>query len=557
MLSIANYLINRVANSGRYLVFSLVFASQFVLAAAPLGAAVLPSNLTAAKSALRQGSVTETSKIPRRSLDAREADEIDQIDKINESEETKEESQKLREEAADKAGDLCPNQLRQAIDRVVNQSGRSQWGILVTNQNTNQVLYDLNPDRLMTPASNVKLLTSAAALSKLGGQFRTRTSVYERFIGSQSNQLNELVIVGRGDPSLDNAQLQNLGQQLLKQGRLNANTLVGDDSYFQGELFNPLWAWADVQSTDAPAIGSLIINQGYVTLSLVPQRLWEPLRLSWSDELAANQWRIANKSQTSRSGSSVEVDFSPNSNILEISGNLGVNADPEEVYLPVLEPSLQVVQNFQAELKKLGINVNQTQAPRSRSTLVTPYAWQEVAAVESPPLATLLVEMNRESNNFYAEMLSHQLGKVVTGDDRNWVTAVGDSLTSLGVDAKGYKLVDGSGLARQNQVTPRAIVQTLQGMANSPEAIAYRNSLSQAGENGTLRSRLRNIPGNFWGKTGTLRGVVALSGYLDIPDYDSVVVSIIVNNPQQSTTALRQGADGIVSQISRLKTCSN
>lgn len=541
----------KVANSGRYLVISLVVMSQVFFPRSPLGAEVLSTSLTASQS---ETVAPETTQISRRSLDAREAEE----DARKEVEETKENPRNLEEkEAVNKAADLCSSQLPGAIDRIVNQYGRSQWGILVTNLNTNQVLYNLNPDRLMTPASNVKLLTSAAALSKLGGQFRIRTSVYQHFVGSQSNQVKSLAIVGRGDPSLDTAQLQNLGQQLLSQGRDNASLLLGDDSYFQGELFNPLWAWADVKSTDAPAIGSLIINQGYVTLNLVPQKLWEPLRLSWSDELAANQWRIANKSQTSRSGSTVEVDFNPNSNILEITGNLGVNADPEEVYLPVLEPGVHVVQRFQAELKKLGINVNQTQAPRSQATLVTPYAWQEVAAVESPPLATLLVEMNRESNNFYAEMLSHQLGKVVTGDDRNWVATMGESLTNLGVDPKGYKIVDGSGLARQNQITPRAIVQTLQGMAKSPEAAAYRNSLSLAGENGTLRSRLRNIPGNFWGKTGTLRGVVALSGYLDIPSYDPLVVSIVVNNPQQSTANLRQGADGIVTQISRLKACSN
>ncbi len=541
-----------IANSitkNKSLFVSLIVISQFVLAVVPLRAEVLSTNLTASESATQTLEITKI----KRSLDAREADAIEEL---NESEKGKEELKKPGE-AADKAGDVCPSQLPRSIERVVNQYGRSQWGILVTNLKTNQVLYELNPDQFITPASNVKLLTSAAALHQLGSNFRIRTSVYDRTGGSTSNQGNSLVIVGRGDPSLDNAQIQRLSQQLVNQGKRNINLLVGDDSYFQGEMFNPYWAWADIQSTDAPAVNSLTINQNYVTLSLIPQKLWEPLRLNWSDELVANQWRITNSSQTSRSGSTVDVDFSPNNNALKISGSLGVNADPEEVYLPVLEPSSYVVQRFQAELKKLGVNVNQTQAPKSRSPLVIPSNSSEVAAVESAPLANLLVEMNRESNNFYAEMLPRQVGKVTTGDDRNWVAAVGESLTNLGVDPQGYKIVDGSGLARQNQVTPRAIVQTLQGMANSPEATVYRNSLSLAGENGTLRSRLKNIPGNFWGKTGTLRGVVALSGYLDIPNYDPLVVSIIVNNPQQSTTTLRQGTDGIVTQISRLQACSN
>ena len=536
-----------IANNHKFLIFSwvLVAISQAILSPASLRAETSLPNL-------------EKSELPIRIVRKSEAiaDQIpDQIpDQITPQSELK----KLgSQEAADKAAKICSSQLPRAIAQVVNQYENSQWGILVTNLNTNQVLYEFNPDRFIIPASNVKLFTSAAVLSQLGGNFRIRTSVYEQVLERGGNFLTA---VGRGDPSLDNSQLQRLGQQLLNRGQRNINLLVGDDRYFQGEMFNPAWAWEDIESGEAPPVSSLIVNQSYVQLSLIPQRVGETLRLSWSDELAANQWRINNNSQTTRSGSSVDVNFRPNQNVLSITGNLGVNNAPEGFGLSILEPSLYFVQRFQAELKSLGININQTQTSNSnnRSPLVISPNWIEIAAVESAPLGKLLWEMNRDSNNFYAEMLTRQLGKVAKGDDRAWVTAVGDSLTKLGVDPRGYKLVDGSGLARQNQITPRAIVQTLQAMTKSPEALTYRNSLALAGVHGTLRSRLRNTPaaGNFWGKTGSLRGVIALSGYVSSPGYDPLVVSIIVNSSEASNAILREDVDAIADRISRLQTCA-
>jgi D-alanyl-D-alanine carboxypeptidase/D-alanyl-D-alanine-endopeptidase (penicillin-binding protein 4) len=503
-----------------------------------------------------------TTRQPRRSREGQEELFNQEFDRSPIQESTQESIQELPLEllpkaaqsptSGEKQNSFCANQLASSINQIIRETGleRSQLGILVTGLHSSQEFYNLNGDRLMIPASTVKLLTSAAILHQLGAEHRIRTSIYDP--GD-----NSLVAIGRGDPSLDNAQFQRLGQQLRNQGKGNINLLIGDDSYFQGNLFNPAWAWVDIENGDAPPVSSLVVNQSYVYLNLAPQQAGSPLRLRWSDPLAGNQWRVSNNTRTGGSGSSIQINFNPNENILRLSGNLAANQGAEEYGLSIMEPSLYFVQRLQAELNSLGIVVNQVKVQSNRSPLVIPDLWQEVAFVESPPLRELLKEMNSSSNNFYAEMLAAQLGRVTTGDDRNWLAAVENTLTELGVDPRGYRLVDASGLARQNQVSPRAIVQTLQAMAKTPEANAYRDSLALAGETGTLSNRLRNTPATriFWGKTGTLRGVVSLSGYVYNPDNEPLAVSITVNNSPQALADVRFGVDRLVVQMSRLRSC--
>jgi D-alanyl-D-alanine carboxypeptidase/D-alanyl-D-alanine-endopeptidase (penicillin-binding protein 4) len=118
-------------------------------------------------------------------------------------------------------------------------------------------------------------------------------------------------------------------------------------------------------------------------------------------------------------------------------------------------------------------------------------------------------------------------------------------------------LADGSGLSRQNLVSPKAIAQTLKLIAQTKEAAVYRASLPVAGISGTLRRRFNNTAaqGNLQAKTGTLTGVSALSGYLNVPSYQPLVFSIIVNQSDQSTETLRQAIDEIVLLLTRLRYC--
>jgi D-alanyl-D-alanine carboxypeptidase/D-alanyl-D-alanine-endopeptidase (penicillin-binding protein 4) len=173
-----------------------------------------------------------------------------------------------------------------------------------------------------------------------------------------------------------------------------------------------------------------------------------------------------------------------------------------------------------------------------------------------------ITQVNRKSDNFYAEALLRQLG-VVQPQHLDLSTAaqglmrLGKTLSKLGISPQGYRLVDGSGLSRKNLVSPRALVQTLQAMAQSPDAQIYRSSLAVAGSSGTLRRRFVGTPvqGNFQGKTGSLQGTDTLAGYLTLSRTQTLAISIFINHSTQSNEELRQTIDAVVLAITEAKSC--
>ena len=170
------------------------------------------------------------------------------------------------------------------------------------------------------------------------------------------------------------------------------------------------------------------------------------------------------------------------------------------------------------------------------------------ASIRSSSIKEWITVTNLNSDNDYANTLLYFIGGF---------EVVKQALTHLGVDPNSYRLADGSGLSRYNAATPRAVVNTLRAMYSAPEGEVFLASLPIAGVSGTLKNRLRQSPaeGVVFAKTGTLRGVRALSGYLNHPRYGPIVFSIMVNNPRQSGQALVGAIDEIVLQLSTLSPC--
>ncbi len=464
------------------------------------------------------------------------------------------------------AGDICPGELGAQVDAIANRPefSRSRWGILIQPLSSTATLYSRDAQKYFIPASNVKLLTTAAALQKLGADFRIKTSVY-------SGENGSLYVAGRGDPSITEAQLESLAQQLKRRGVDRVNELIGDDSYFQGSAVNPNWEWEDAQAGYGAPVNSLIFNQNAIELLLSPQELGQPLKVTFAEPKLANQWQIQNNSVTVAQNESefIEVGREFDRPAIRVSGQLKVGAESESAYVAVVNPANNFLQHFQQVLAAEGIPVKQAiVASASRNFN------QELATVESPPLAELVRETNRESNNLYAEVLLRLLGKVtdkmplpqpLTGkmpvpqEDTGEIglKELKTALTQLGVNPNSYILADGSGLSRHNLISPEALVQTLRFMANSPAASIYRQSLPIAGESGTLKNRFNSTPNRviLQAKTGTLSGVSALSGYIEVPDYEPLVFSIIVNQSGLSAASMRSATDEIVLLLNRLRRC--
>lgn len=466
---------------------------------------------------------------------------------------------------------VCPAQLEQTLDNLLIQkygaiASRAYVGVLVQTlssaPSSRRTLYNRNAQKYFVPASNAKVLTTAAVLHSLGSQFRTSTSVYR--VNTQPN-LVVLRVVGRGDPSITDASLQALAQQLSQQGIRRIDRLIADASYFQGEATPLTWEWGDAQVGYGASITGLMVNQNAIDLQLYPQAIGQPLRVQWEDPLDAVGWRIENRSVTvdDTQPEFLDVGRDLGRPILQVKGQLQAGAPPEPVAVAVLDPTQHFLRHFQRSLATQQILVARMLSEPAPHDV----AGIELASLNSPPLAELLAETNQASNNLYAEALLRLLGvndSTAQTDPANTLAtaerglvALRDALTQLGVDPEGYRLVDGSGLSRHNLVSPEALVQTLQAIARTPEANVYRASLPVAGVSGTLQGRFQNTAaqGIVQAKTGTLSGVTALSGYVNSRAYDPLVFSIIVNHSEQSSSALRQLVDEMVVTLTQLKRC--
>jgi serine-type D-Ala-D-Ala carboxypeptidase/endopeptidase (penicillin-binding protein 4) len=446
---------------------------------------------------------------------------------------------------------FCPAQLGKNVDAVINRSlfSRSRWGILIQSLSSGQTLYNRDAQKLFTPASNTKLLTTAAALQQLGGNYRLRTSIYRDADGV-------LRVVGRGDPSIKDAQLTALAQQLKQKGITQIKKLVADDSYIQGDIVQPSWQWEDVQSDYGAGVGSLMVNENLFNIKLIPQSVGKNLQISWVDSNEEKVWKVINQSVTAANGQETDLTITRelSGNVLRIQGQLAANADPFAVTLPVVDPNYFFLRRFRTALAEENINLGETSVQAGGSNQ------QEVAAIQSPPLSQLIALTNVDSNNLYAESLLRALAVKQPRKPKQDTASAGlellkTTLTQLGVNPNSYFLVDGSGLSRKNLISPEALVATLRGMAKTPSASIYRASLPVGGKTGTLKFRFRGTPaeGVVQAKTGTVGGVVSLSGYLNVPKYEPLVFSIIVNQTEQPAKVLRQAVDEIVVLLTQMQ----
>ncbi len=197
-------------------------------------------------------------------------------------------------------------------------------------------------------------------------------------------------------------------------------------------------------------------------------------------------------------------------------------------------------------------NANSLLVPASNIKLLTTAAALQrldpTTSIRSKSLWQWLQETNQRSNNSYADVLLRYIGGT---------SAVKQALGQLGISPNGYRQVDGSGLSRQNLATPATLVSVLQAMSRNRERETFYKSLPIAGVSGTLRNRLRYsfTRGRVHAKTGTLRGVKSLSGYLEHPQYGTIVFSIMVNQGNQSGGTLAGAIDEIVLRTAQLTPC--
>ena len=450
----------------------------------------------------------------------------------------------------------CDQRLAGQIeDRINNeQFKRSRWGILIESSRENQTIYELDSDKFFIPASTVKLLTTAVALNELGADFRIKTPIYAS--GNRSN-LSTLRIVGRGDPTFTTANLKNLVNQFKTLGIRSIDQLIIDDSYFAQPVLNPTWERLDTYYDYATPVNSLILNQNSTSLTLTPQKIGEPVKLIWQDAIASRQWGVLNQTKTVAANQdySIEVDGLASKPVLNIRGNLPQNKSGDRWNLAIFDPAQYFLETTRSLLNQSGISVKRGLVTNHGEVDNSDGEERAIAQITSPPLSKLLQETNQNSNNLYAEVLLKVLTKKLGA--KNEIEALELGLEKLGIDPEEYNLADGSGLSRQNLITPKALNKVLTAIAQTANESTYRSSLALAGVNGTLRNRFRNseLEANLWGKTGSLSGVITLAGYLKLANQNSVVFSVLVNNFDNQNRIARAAMDEVILFLTEWQKC--
>ena len=448
---------------------------------------------------------------------------------------------------------LCKAEVRNNIDKILSQKElrRSHWGILVKTLDNQSTLYDLNSQKYFIPASNVKLLTTAAALIKYGAKHQIKTPIYAQGL---SPNLSVLTVVGKGDPTLTSEQLETLAKQLKSKGIKRINNLIVEDNTLDDQSINPTWEWEDIQFYYATAVNSLILNENAVILTLIPQKIGEKLKLKWSDSIAAKQWQIDNQTRTDREDTPYNVSINRNFEkpLLTITGSLAINYKPDIFGMTVVNPGKYFLNSLQFYLAKEGIEIINSQVINSKSRIDD---LDKITEIKSKSLQNIITKANQESNNLYAESLLNLFKD--ENSENGKIEQLKEILDNLGLDTNLYYLKDGSGLSRHNLVTPETLVNLLTLMTQKPEGNIYRNSLAVGSINGTLKNRFKEtiIEGKIQAKTGTLSGTSSLSGYITPPNYTPLAFSIIVNQSNLPASQLRQFIDEIVINLGKLKQC--
>jgi serine-type D-Ala-D-Ala carboxypeptidase/endopeptidase (penicillin-binding protein 4) len=480
------------------------------------------------------------------------------------------------------------------IDTVLAESGmgRGFWGIEVVSLSTGKVLYAQNPEKLFTPASNTKLFTTAAALALIGPGYSFRTTVETNGTLDKHGRLTgDLVLVGRGDPNLSGRELpyalrterndhpiqvlEQLADELVQKGvKYVDGDVIADDSYFAFERYGEGWSQDDLVWADGAPVSALTINDNVVFVNILPaDRAGDRAFVSLSP--FGDYYRIDNRIITTPAGTGrkIFINREPGSTVLTLWGNMPMDDAGANEAVAIEDPAEFAANLFRQLLEKRGIAVYGRERTRhtelaTLSTLtVTALAPARggdqpsralqnqplvLAGYQSKPLIEDVRVINKVSQNLHAEILLRLLGreKGTAGTVEGGLEVLRGFLNQAGVPSDQYVFYDGSGLSRQNLVTPHAIVQLLRYAASQPWGESFRNTLPIAGVDGSLSDRLKNIDAQrVYGKTGSLGGVKTLSGYATTDRGELVAFSILSNNFNLPAKRLTDVIDGIVGEI--------
>jgi D-alanyl-D-alanine carboxypeptidase/D-alanyl-D-alanine-endopeptidase (penicillin-binding protein 4) len=424
-----------------------------------------------------------------------------------------------------------------------------------------KLLFRHNSDIPLIPASNLKVITTSAALDRLGPDFKFRTQLVWHD--------NDLILIGDGDPTFGDAELlsrvgwdvntvfKNWGEALKKMSLPPVRNVVVDDSIFEETTLHPRWPVDQVQKRYMAEVAGMNLNANCLDVFVRTSSPGEIVGYILNPDT-----HYVNFQNTCVTGNENAVWLSrvAETNNVIMRGQAAVSTNVP-VSVTIHEPAMFAATVLAENLTNAGVehsgDVHRDRTVRDqlkKAQASGDKSWV-VLAVHETPIERVMARANKDSMNLYAECLCKRLGADVSGQSGSWQNgpaAVGEFLKKVGVADSEFKLDDGCGLSKQNVISASAMVKTLTYDFFSPNSHLFAGTLAVAGVDGTLDDRFRgtDLKARVFGKSGFVNGVSSLSGYLHAKDGQWYAFSILMNGiPAQSNSAIKFLQEKIVRAV--------
>jgi D-alanyl-D-alanine carboxypeptidase/D-alanyl-D-alanine-endopeptidase (penicillin-binding protein 4) len=431
------------------------------------------------------------------------------------------------------------DELPAALDSMVRGGvlGHSHAGVVVYSLDEGRVIYAFHPDELLNPASNTKVFTTAAALARLGSDFRYLTEVYVDSVPRDGVVDGNLTLRGHGDPSLVSERIWQMSNDLWHAGlREVTGDLVLDDTAFDSVVEGPGWDQDRSDRAYMAPISALSCNYSSFALYVSPaDHAGSKARVEI--EPMSGYFKIDNRALTGAGSRRLRKPVtSGHTNHdgyhVSVTGRVPVGQPTTTLWRRVGDPTLYCGETVKELLARRGIKIR----GKVRKAAVSPNATL-FYTTESESLDLLLKRVNKQSQNFVAESILKTMGAQASKAPGSWpggVAAVADFLErEVGIPKNAYLMKNGSGLNDVNRFSAAQVVKVLAYMyPRLTVAPEYLSSLGIAGKDGTVRFRMGGTPavGRVRAKTGTLEDVTALSGYAESVSGHHYAFSVLVND---------------------------
>jgi len=436
---------------------------------------------------------------------------------------------------------------------------RAHWGIDVRDAATGEAVFSYNAERLFVPASNLKLVVAAAAAHLLGADYRYPTSFFASGPLEAGALRGDLIVRGTGDPNFSGrfdrpmtADLEAFADSLLARGmkRIEGG-VVADVSHWKDEPLHTDWEHYDLNWWYAAPTGPLGFNDNAIDFTIRPGPPGAPARVTWRPQVGA--FVFANRTRTVPAGGEATWDFArvPGTDTIYAYGDVPADARVQTEHFAVLDPGTYFATAFLHILREKGIEVGDSEVRVVREPAEVALAASErIFTYWSRPLTDVIGPILLRSQNWFAEQLLKTLGRELRSEG-SWNAGLEVERSYLrdevGLDTLSFRLRDASGLSAGNLVTPAAITRLLAHLHGTKAGEVVRDALPvSASSEGSLRSRLLDLPGRVRAKTGHIRNVDSLSGYVESDSGRTLAFSVIVNGTPLASARTRDAIDRVV-----------